>query len=64
MGPSQQKLSEKCRLAAGIALAMLYGDRLDVTALEAWVSGADMVGPLAFIVIYAIACHSARNSAA
>jgi len=42
-------------LAAGIVLALLYRDRLDATALEAWVSSAGMVGPLAFIVIYALA---------
>lgn len=34
---------------------MLYRDRLDVAALEAWVSGAGAAAPLIFIGLYALA---------
>ncbi|MGE5155444.1 MAG: VTT domain-containing protein [Bdellovibrio bacteriovorus] len=42
-------------LAGAIALAFLYRDRLDATALEAWVSGAGAAGPLLFMGLYAAA---------
>lgn len=42
-------------LVAAIALAFLYRDRLDATALEAWVSGAGAAGPLLFMGLYAAA---------
>jgi uncharacterized membrane protein YdjX (TVP38/TMEM64 family) len=42
-------------LAGAIALALLYRDRLDPAALDAWVSGAGAAGPLLFIGLYAAA---------
>lgn len=42
-------------LAAGIALAFTYRDRLDVVALEAWVADAGAAAPLVFIGLYALA---------
>jgi len=42
-------------LLAAIGLALLFRDRLDPAALEAWVAGAGAAGPLLFIVIYALA---------
>jgi uncharacterized membrane protein YdjX (TVP38/TMEM64 family) len=42
-------------LVAAISLAFLFRERLDATALEAWVAGAGAAGPLLFIVIYALA---------
>lgn len=42
-------------LAAGIALAVIYRDRFDVAALEAWIGEAGAVAPLAFMALYAIA---------
>jgi uncharacterized membrane protein YdjX (TVP38/TMEM64 family) len=34
---------------------LLFRDRLDPAALEAWVAGAGAAGPLLFIMIYALA---------
>ena len=42
-------------LAAGIALALLYREHLDVDALTAWVATAGLAGPLVFMGIYAVA---------
>lgn len=42
-------------LAAGIALAVIYRDRFDVAALEAWISEAGPVAPLLFMALYAVA---------
>lgn len=42
-------------LLAAIGLALLFRDRLDPAALEAWVAGAGSAGPLLFIMIYALA---------
>ncbi|WP_200239261.1 TVP38/TMEM64 family protein, partial [Thiohalocapsa halophila] len=42
-------------LLGAVAAALLYRDRLDAAALEAWVSGAGAAGPLAFIGLYAVA---------
>ena len=42
-------------LLAAIGLALLFRDRLDPAALEAWVAGAGAAGPLLFIMIYALA---------
>jgi len=42
-------------LAGAIALALIYRDRLDPAALDAWVSGAGAAGPLLFIGLYAAA---------
>jgi uncharacterized membrane protein YdjX (TVP38/TMEM64 family) len=40
---------------AGITLAALYRDSIDVAALEHWVSEAGAAGPLLFMLIYTIA---------
>lgn len=42
-------------LVAGIALAIIYREHLDTSALTAWVAAAGPVGPLVFIGLYAIA---------
>ncbi|MGB4336286.1 MAG: VTT domain-containing protein [Chromatiaceae bacterium] len=42
-------------LAAGIALAVIYREHLDVAALTAWIASAGWAGPLVFMGIYAIA---------
>ena len=41
-------------LALTITLALLHRDRLDAAALETWVSGAGVAGPLLFIGLYAV----------
>ena len=41
-------------LSAGIAAAVVYRDRFDAQALEAWVQGAGAAGPLLFMAVYAI----------
>jgi uncharacterized membrane protein YdjX (TVP38/TMEM64 family) len=42
-------------LAAAIALALAYRDRLNVAALEAWIASAGPLGPLLYMAIYAVA---------
>ncbi|HDP89456.1 MAG TPA: sulfurtransferase [Thioalkalivibrio sp.] len=42
-------------LVAGIALAIVYRDAFDAAALEAWVDNAGAAGPVAFVLIYALA---------
>ncbi|HSH49296.1 MAG TPA: hypothetical protein VK991_12000 [Halomonas sp.] len=42
-------------LAAGITLAVIYRDRFDVAALEAWIGEAGAVAPLVFMALYALA---------
>jgi uncharacterized membrane protein YdjX (TVP38/TMEM64 family)/rhodanese-related sulfurtransferase len=42
-------------LAAGIALAVIYRDRFDGVALEAWVQSAGVAAPLLFMLVYALA---------
>lgn len=42
-------------LVAAIAMALLYRKQIDSAALESWIHGAGMLGPLVFIVIYALA---------
>lgn len=42
-------------LAGAIAVAFYYRDRFDATALEHWVEGAGLAGPLLFMAIYALA---------
>ena len=42
-------------LAAAIALAISYRDRLDGAALEAWIQGHGAIAPLLFILVYALA---------
>ena len=42
-------------VVAGIAVAFMYRDRFDAAALEQWVQQAGFVGPLLFMLIYAIA---------
>ena len=40
---------------AGITLAVVYRDRFDAVALEQWVAGAGVGGPIIFMSVYAIA---------
>lgn len=42
-------------LAGAIAGAILYRDRFDAAALQAWVEGAGAAGPLLFMALYALA---------
>ena len=42
-------------LVGAVATALLYRDRLDVAALEAWVNGAGAAAPLIFIGLYGLA---------
>lgn len=42
-------------LAAAIALAISYRDRLDGAPLEAWIQGHGAIAPLLFILVYALA---------
>jgi uncharacterized membrane protein YdjX (TVP38/TMEM64 family) len=42
-------------LIGAVATALLYRDRLDVSALETWVNGAGAAAPLIFIGLYALA---------
>lgn len=42
-------------LIAAIGLALLFRDRLDTAALEAWLAGAGAAGPLLFVAIYTVA---------
>jgi len=41
-------------LVAGTAVAIVYRGQIDVTALEQWVRGAGAVGPIVFMLIYAL----------
>jgi len=42
-------------LLAGIALVVIYRDRIDPRTVQDWVTGAGFAGPLVFMVLYAIA---------
>jgi uncharacterized membrane protein YdjX (TVP38/TMEM64 family) len=42
-------------LVAGIAVAVVYGDRFDVAALERWIQDAGIWAPLLFMAVYAVA---------
>jgi len=42
-------------LAIGVTLAILYRDRFDGAALEAWIQDAGAIAPLLFMLIYALA---------
>ncbi|KAF0099072.1 MAG: ydjXC [bacterium] len=42
-------------LLAAIAAAILYRDHFDAAALQAWVDGAGVAGPLLFMAVYALA---------
>jgi uncharacterized membrane protein YdjX (TVP38/TMEM64 family) len=42
-------------LAGAIAVALLYREQLDPAAIQAWVDSAGPAGPLAFILVYALA---------
>jgi uncharacterized membrane protein YdjX (TVP38/TMEM64 family)/rhodanese-related sulfurtransferase len=42
-------------LAAAITLAVIYRDRFDAEALEAWIKGSGAVAPLLFMLLYAVA---------
>lgn len=41
-------------LIIGIALAVIYRDAFDITALEVWIKDAGAAGPILFMAIYAI----------
>jgi len=41
-------------IAIGIALAIIYRDQLDVTALQAWIQSAGNAAPVIFMLIYII----------
>jgi uncharacterized membrane protein YdjX (TVP38/TMEM64 family)/rhodanese-related sulfurtransferase len=41
-------------VAIGIALAIVYRDRFDVAALEAWVQASGPAAPLVFMLVYAL----------
>lgn len=41
-------------LVTGIAIAITFRDRIDAAALEQWVQGAGIAGPIVFMLIYAI----------
>lgn len=42
-------------LAAGVVMAILYRDRFDTQALEAWATEAGPAAPLLFMLLYAVA---------
>ena len=42
-------------LVTGIALAVIYRDRFDAAALEAWIREAGAIAPLLFVLVYALA---------
>jgi len=42
-------------LVTGIVLAVIYRDRFDGAALEAWIRDAGAIAPLLFILVYALA---------
>lgn len=42
-------------LLAGVAAAIIFRDRFDVAALQAWVEGAGAAGPALFMGVYALA---------
>lgn len=42
-------------LITGIVLAIVYRDRFDTAALEAWISDAGLMAPVVFMLIYALA---------
>ena len=41
-------------LIAGVAIAVIYRDQVDVAVLETWVNEAGMAGPVVFMLIYII----------
>ncbi|HEC27988.1 MAG TPA: sulfurtransferase [Gammaproteobacteria bacterium] len=41
-------------VVAGITLAVVYRDYFDTAALEQWVKGAGVAGPIVFMLIYAV----------
>ena len=42
-------------LLVGITLAIIYRDRFDAVALEAWINDAGVLAPIVFMLIYALA---------
>ena len=42
-------------LVIAIGVAVAFRDRIDPTALEAWIAGFGMSAPLAFVAVYALA---------
>ncbi len=55
MGNKRLRVALLLLLAVAITLAVLYRDRFDAAALEAWVSSARATGPLLFMAVYALA---------
>ena len=55
MNKGLQRVLLAMLLAIAITLAFIYRDQLDVTTLKAWVAGAGAVGPLLFMLFYALA---------
>ena len=41
-------------LIAGIAIAVVYREQFDAVALEQWIQGAGIAGPIVFMLIYAV----------
>lgn len=41
-------------IAAAIAVALAYRDRLDTAAFEAWLAGLGLLAPLAYLALYAV----------
>lgn len=39
---------------AGIAVVIVYGESFDISVLETWVNDAGPIGPIVFMLIYAI----------
>ena len=55
MGSKLTRVLLLIAVLAGITLAALYREQIDVAALESWVNEAGATGPLLFMLIYAIA---------
>ncbi len=55
MNPTVLRRAVGVALALGVALAVAWRDRIDVTALQAWIEGAGMAGPIVFVALYAAA---------
>jgi uncharacterized membrane protein YdjX (TVP38/TMEM64 family)/rhodanese-related sulfurtransferase/sulfur relay (sulfurtransferase) complex TusBCD TusD component (DsrE family) len=48
------RLAAGAAIVAAIALAVIYRDRVDFAALQAWIAGLGVVAPLVFVAIYAL----------
>jgi len=54
MNSRLKRLALMLVVIAGITLAVVYRDRFDAVALEQWVTGAGVAGPIIFMLVYAI----------